>query len=139
MARLHASGAADEMLGRVQNDLFDLGADLCRPGEDDGAGLRILESQVDRLEREVDAINARLAPLDSFVLPGGAPAAAYLHLARTLVRRAEREITALAEAEPVNPLAVKYVNRLSDHLFVLSRHANDDGRKDVLWVPGANR
>ena len=139
IARLHTSGAVDEMLARIQNDLFDLGADLCRPGADDGGGLRIVESQVDRLESEVDAINARLAPLESFVLPGGTPAAAYLHLARTLVRRAEREITALAEAEPVNPLAVKYVNRLSDHLFVLSRHANDDGRTDVLWVPGANR
>ncbi len=151
VARLHASGAVDEMLQRIQNDLFDLGADLCRPSADAGADasadasadagadLRVLQSQVDRLEREIDALNAGLKPLDSFVLPGGAPAAAYLHLARTIARRAEREITALAAREPVNPHAVKYINRLSDHLFVLSRHVNDDGAKDVLWVPGANR
>ena len=137
VVRVHASGAVDEMLARIQNDLFDLGADLCRPGV--GEGLRIVQAQVDRLEREIDEINARLEPLESFVLPGGTPAAAALHLARTLTRRAEREITALAEHEPVNPEAVKYVNRLSDHLFVLSRHANDDGAKDVLWRPGANR
>ena len=153
VARLHVSGAVDEMLQRIQNDLFDLGADLCRPsadpsadasadtGVDTGAdtGLRVQQSQVDRLEREIDALNAGLEPLDSFVLPGGAPAAAYLHLARTIARRAEREITALAAREPVNPLAVKYINRLSDHLFVLSRHVNDDGAKDVLWRPGAHR
>ena len=137
VVRVHASGAVDEMLARIQNDLFDLGADLCRPGASEG--LRIDQAQVDRLEREIDEINARLEPLESFVLPGGTPAAAALHLARTLTRRAEREITALAEREPVNPEAVKYVNRLSDHLFVLSRHANDDGAKDVLWRPGANR
>ena len=139
VARLHAAGAIDEMLRRIQNDLFDLGADLCRPGVDAGDALRVGQAQVDRLEREIDALNARLAPLDSFVLPGGAPAAAYLHLARTVTRRAEREITALAESGPVNPLAIKYINRLSDHLFVLSRHVNDDGAKDVLWVPGAHR
>ena len=147
VARLHASGAVDEMLQRIQNDLFDLGADLCRPSAaasadasaDAGADLRIQQSQVDRLEREIDALNAALKPLDSFVLPGGAPAAAYLHLAHTIARRAEREITALAAREPVNPLAVKYINRLSDHLFVLSRHVNDDGAKDVLWRPGAYR
>ncbi len=137
VARVHASGAVDEMLARIQNDLFDLGADLCRPGASEG--LRVDQAQVDRLEREIDEINARLEPLESFVLPGGTPAAAALHLARTLTRRAEREITALAEREPVNPEAVKYINRLSDHLFVLSRHANDDGAKDVLWRPGANR
>ena len=139
VARLDASGAVDEMLARIQNDLFDLGADLCRPGADADDKLRIQQSQIDRLEREIDALNARLAPLDSFVLPGGTPVAARLHVARTLARRAEREITALAASEPVNPLAVMYVNRLSDHLFVLSRHANDYGAKDVLWRPGANR
>ncbi len=139
VARLDASGAVDEMLARIQNDLFDLGADLCRPGADADDKLRIQQSQIDRLEREIDALNARLAPLDSFVLPGGTPVAARLHVARTSARRAEREITALAASEPVNPLAVMYVNRLSDHLFVLGRHANDDGAKDVLWRPGANR
>ena len=139
VARLHVSGAVDEMLQRIQNDLFDLGADLCRPDDGKRAALRIVDAQVDRLEAEIDAINARLRPLDSFVLPGGTAAAAQLHLARTLARRAEREITALAQAEPVNPLAVKYINRLSDHLFVLGRHVNDDGALDVLWIPGANR
>jgi cob(I)alamin adenosyltransferase len=141
LARLHAKGALDAMLGRIQNDLFDLGADLCRPegGEPARSALRISAAQVARLETEIDAINAKLAPLDSFLLPGGTPAAAALHLARTVARRAEREITALAHAEPLNPEAVRYINRLSDLLFVLARHANDDGAKDVLWVPGANR
>ena len=138
VARLHASGDVDAMLARIQNDLFDLGADLCRPGEVDGA-LRITQEQIDRLEREIDHINGRLAPLNSFVLPGGSAAAAELHVARTLARRAERGITALAETEPVNPICVTYINRLSDHLFVLSRHVNDDGARDVLWQPGANR
>jgi cob(I)alamin adenosyltransferase len=126
------------MLARIQNDLFDLGADLATPGEAAGA-LRIVEAQVSRLEAEIDRMNAELQPLDSFVLPGGTPAAAYLHLARTVTRRAERAITALAASEPVNPAAIKYVNRLSDHLFVLSRWLNDHGRGDVLWQPGANR
>jgi cob(I)alamin adenosyltransferase len=126
------------MLARIQNDLFDLGADLCRPDETPG-GLRIVDAQVERLEREIDEMNAALQPLDSFVLPGGVPAAAHLHLARTTARRAERAITALAVENPVNPVAVKYINRLSDHLFVLSRLLNDNGRKDVLWQPGANR
>ncbi len=139
VARLDTRGAVDEMLERIQTDLFDLGADLCRPGRDADGRLRIEQSQVDRLEREIDALNARLAPLDSFVLPGGTTAAAHLHVARTLMRRAEREITALAASAPVNPLAVMYINRLSDHLFVLSRHVNDDGADDVLWRPGANR
>ncbi len=140
VARLHTQGAADEMLQRIQNDLFDLGADLCRPGDaSEGQGLRIAQAQIDRLEEEIDAMNADLEPLESFILPGGTPAAAQLHLARTLVRRAERETTALAEREPVNPLAVKYINRLSDHLFVLGRHLNDGGAKDVLWRPGAHR
>ncbi len=141
LARLHAEGEADRMLARIQNDLFDLGADLCTPegAERRGQALRISAAQVTRLEAEIDAMNAGLAPLHSFVLPGGRPAAAYLHLARTVVRRAERLITELASREPVNPEAVKYVNRLSDHLFVLGRQLNDDGRADVLWVPGANR
>ena len=138
MARTETDGAADVMLARIQNDLFDLGADLCRPGPLE-EGLRIARSQIDRLEGEIDAMNARLRPLDSFVLPGGSRAAAALHLARTTVRRAERLIAALAAAEPVNPLALTYANRLSDHLFVLARHLNEDGAADVLWVPGANR
>jgi cob(I)alamin adenosyltransferase len=145
IARLHAprdgpGGELDQMLSRIQNDLFDLGADLCRP-EVDGKeeGLRIVEAQVERLEREIDAMNAKLAPLNSFVLPGGTPAAAYLHQARTIVRRAEREMTALATREPVNPAAIRYANRLSDHLFVAARAANDWGQRDVLWQPGANR
>jgi cob(I)alamin adenosyltransferase len=141
LARLHAQGDLDAMLGRIQNDLFDLGADLCRPesaGKEDKA-LRIAAAQTERLEREIDAINEKLAPLNSFVLPGGTPAAAYLHLARTIARRAEREITALSQESAVNPEAIRYINRLSDLLFVLSRHANGDGARDVLWQPGANR
>jgi cob(I)alamin adenosyltransferase len=139
VARLHVTGAADEMLQRIQNDLFDLGADLCRPDDGKREALRIVDAQVDRLETEIDAINAMLAPLTSFVLPGGTKAAAHLHVARTLARRAEREICALAAEQPVNEAAVRYINRLSDHLFVLGRQLNDDGEKDVLWVPGANR
>jgi cob(I)alamin adenosyltransferase len=141
IARLHADAAADEMLGRIQNDLFDLGADLCTPeGGRRGAGaLRIAAAQVERLEREIDAMNATLGPLDSFVLPGGTAAAAHLHLARTVTRRAERLVSELAGAEPVNPEALRYLNRLSDHLFVLSRRVNNDGALDVLWRPGANR
>jgi cob(I)alamin adenosyltransferase len=138
LARLHTKGAADAMLARIQNDLFDLGADLCRPQIKEG-DLRILESQVLRLEREIDKMNAALQPLQSFVLPGGTPAAAYLHLARTIARRAERAITALAASGPVNPVIIKYINRLSDLLFVLSRHLNGKGRRDILWRPGANR
>jgi cob(I)alamin adenosyltransferase len=141
LARLHAVGGADAMLGRIQNDLFDLGADLCTPaGGRRGAGaLRIVAAQVKRLETEIDAMNADLQPLNSFVLPGGTAAAAYLHLARTVTRRAERLVCALAAEEKVNPEAVKYLNRLSDHLFVLSRCLNDDGAKDVLWQPGLTR
>jgi cob(I)alamin adenosyltransferase len=144
IARLHApmdgsGGELQDMLARIQNDLFDLGADLCRPDIDNQEGLRIVEAQVERLEREIDAMNAKLAPLNSFVLPGGTAAAAYLHQARTIVRRAEREMTALAEHEPVNPAAIRYANRLSDHLFVAARAANDWGKGDVLWQPGANR
>ncbi len=141
MARLHTSGEADGMLARIQNDLFDLGADLCRPpgGKGKGSALRVASSQVERLEGEIDRLNAGLAPLSSFVLPGGSAAAAHLHLARTVVRRAERLICELAAREEVNPDAVRYVNRLSDHLFVLARHLNRDGAGDVLWEPGANR
>jgi cob(I)alamin adenosyltransferase len=132
----------DAILARVQNDLFDLGADLATPpspGETERPRLRILDSQVGRLEAEIDALNAPLAPLDSFVLPGGSPAAAALHVARTVCRRAERACVALAERESVGPAALKYVNRLSDLLFVAARRANDQGRADVLWTPGATR
>ena len=141
LARLHAGPDLDAILAPVQNDLFDLGADLCTPEAEgsDRPRLRVTPEQVARLEREIDETNDRLAPLNSFVLPGGTPAAAYLHLARTVARRAERDITALAEREAVNPEAIRYVNRLSDLLFVLARAANDDGAKDVLWEPGANR
>lgn len=135
-----AMAEADAMLGRMQDDLFDLGADLCVPetgAAPDGA-LRIAQSQVDRLEREIDAMNAHLAPLDSFILPGGSAAAAQLHLARTVARRAERLITRLALKETVNPLAIAYINRASDHLFVLARVLNDNGKSDILWRPGAN-
>jgi len=142
LARLHTAGDADAMLARIQNDLFDLGADLCTPSEaneEPGKALRIIQTQIDRLEREIDTMNAELKPLGSFVLPGGEPAAAYLHLARTVVRRAEREIAELAKREATNPLALMYANRLSDHLFVLSLFINAQGRGDVLWTPGSNR
>ena len=138
VARLHCSGESDEMLARIQNDLFDLGADLCRPGDVDGA-LRIVPTQIERLEREIDAINLKLAPLESFVLPGGSAASAALHVARTVVRRAERLSVALAGESDVNPLAIQYLNRLSDHLFQLARINNDGGAGDVLWAPGATR
>ena len=141
IVRLHADPETDRMLGHIQNDLFDLGADLCTPegGRRSAGALRISATQVERLEQEIDAMNASLRPLDSFILPGGSAAAAYLHLARTVARRAERLVSALALAEPVNPEALKYLNRLSDHLFVLGRRVNDNGARDVLWVPGANR
>jgi len=153
LARLHAEGEAEAMLARIQNDLFDLGADLCRPEEEESdrtgpekkanakkaASLRIVEAQVARLEREIDEMNAALHPLESFVLPGGSAAAAHLHLARTVARRAERLMTALAAKSAVNPIAIKYINRLSDHLFVLARYLNDRGKADILWRPGANR
>jgi cob(I)alamin adenosyltransferase len=141
LARLHTEAAEDAMLARIQNDLFDLGADLCRPGDDPDEvdSLRVQPRQVERLENEIDSLNAALEPLESFVLPGGQPAAAYLHQARTVVRRAERLTTELAAHEPVNPVAVRYLNRLSDHLFVLARHLNDRGKVDVLWVPGGNQ
>lgn len=146
LARLHTAGtgAADAMLARIQNDLFDLGADLCRPDRPgdpppDYPPLRVVQEQVDRLEAELDAMNADLAPLKSFILPGGSPAAAHLHHARTVIRRAERLMTDLATREPVAEPALRYANRLSDHLFVMARWLNDKGAADVLWVPGANR
>lgn len=141
LVRLHTQGGADAMLSRIQNDLFDLGADLCTPedGRKAEGALRIIDAQVERLEREIDAMNAELAPLTSFILPGGSPASAYLHLARTVCRRAERLMCELATVEPVNPAAIRYINRLSDHLFVLARHLNDNGARDVLWVPGGSR
>lgn len=141
VARLHASGELDLMLARVQNDLFDLGADLATPASPDlkFEPLRIQVSQTDRLEAEVDELNAKLSPLTSFILPGGTPAAAHLHLARAIARRAERAIVALADIEAISPEAVKYANRLSDLLFVAARYANDQGKADLLWKPGANR
>lgn len=144
LARLHTAGAPlDEMLARIQNELFDLGADLAtpaRPDEAEGSVLRILDSQVARLEAEIDALNAELPPLASFVLPGGTPAAAALHLARTVARRAERAAVALAESgEAVSPPALRYLNRLSDFLFVAARAANDDGASEVFWKSGATR
>ncbi|ART99555.1 cob(I)yrinic acid a,c-diamide adenosyltransferase [Yoonia vestfoldensis] len=144
MARLHATGEMDSHLAMIQNDLFDLGADLCRPDmEKDGeAGypvLRMSDTQVARLESQIDAMTAKVAPLRSFVLPGGSALAAHLHLCRTVSRRAERLTVELAGAEAVNPAAAKYLNRLSDWFFQASRIANDDGRADVLWIPGANR
>jgi len=141
IARLHTEGDADAMLGRIQNDLFDLGADLCTPEGDErrSGALRVDDSQVERLENEIDALNEHLEPLKSFILPGGSPAAAQLHLARCVTRRAERLMTELVNTEPVNDAAMRYINRLSDHLFVLARHLNDNGASDVLWVPGANR
>ncbi|WGF90027.1 cob(I)yrinic acid a,c-diamide adenosyltransferase [Marinivivus vitaminiproducens] len=139
LARLHTDGEADRALGRIQNELFDLGADLCRPGDGSDGKLRVQEGQVLRLEAEIDAMNEALEPLASFILPGGTPAAAHLHLARTVVRRAERLVALLAEQEAVNPAVLRYLNRLSDHLFVLARATNDGGRADVLWQPGATR
>jgi cob(I)alamin adenosyltransferase len=133
---------ADAILGRIQNDLFDLGADLCTPEGESKRGegaLRIVASQVERLEKEIDAMNAELSPLNSFILPGGSEVAARLHLARTVSRRAERCMTRLAVEQEINPEAIKYINRLSDHLFVLARRLNDNGATDVLWVPGGGR
>jgi len=142
LARLHTEGDSDAMLARIQNDLFDLGADLCTPATVDeapGKALRIVAPQVSRLEIEIDRLNAELAPLESFILPGGGAASAHLHHARTVVRRAERMMTALAESDTVNTLAIAYANRLSDHLFVLARWLNAKGGADVTWVPGGSR
>lgn len=138
LVRLHCAGdaEADAMLARIQNDLFDIGADLCVPGEA-GERLRVTEAPILRLEAEVEAMNAGLPPLTSFILPGGTPAASYAHLARAVVRRAERVVARLALEESVNPAVLRALNRLSDHLFVLGRHLNSG--QDTLWVPGANR
>lgn len=130
------------MLGRIQNEMFDLGADLATPGDDFAPSemvLRIVPDQVARLEREIDAMNEELSPLASFILPGGDPGAAHVHVARAIVRRAERAMVALAAATPINPNALAYINRLSDHLFVLARWANLGRGGDVLWQPGATR
>lgn len=140
LARLHTDGETDAMLGRIQNELLDLGADLALPDGQRAVGrLRILKTQTERLEREIDAMDAEMKPLDTFVLPGGVPAAAALHLARTIARRAERLMVALAAREAINPEAIVYINRLSDHLFVLARFLNDRGKRDVLWEAGATR
>ena len=146
IARLHTAGdvTLDAALSRIQNDLFDVGADLCTPGKGrgpDGARLTVTQAQVDWLESEIDRLNDHLAPLKSFVLPGGTAAAAYLHLARTICRRAERLIAELKDRpnESVGDEVLKYVNRLSDFLFVAGRHANGKGARDVLWQPGQNR
>ena len=146
IARLHTSGdvTLDAALSRIQNDLFDVGADLCTPGKGrgpDGARLTVTQAQVDWLESEIDRLNDELAPLKSFVLPGGSPAAAYLHLARTICRRAERLIAELKDkpGESVGAEVLQYVNRLSDFLFVAGRYANGKGARDVLWQPGQNR
>ena len=143
LARLQCKNGADmagmdAQLARIQNDLFDLGADLATADETAPA-LRITTDQVTRLEQEIDAVNANLQPLTSFILPGGTELAAWLHLGRTVARRAERQMTELAVEEPVNEAAMQYLNRVSDLLFVLARHANGDGESDVLWVPGDNQ
>lgn len=143
VARLHttADPVLDPILDRAQNDLFDLGADLATPQADDlkFEPLRLQESQTLRLEAEIDQLNAKLSPLTSFILPGGSPAAAHLHLARAIARRAERAIVALADAESISAETIKFANRLSDLLFVAARYANDQGKADLLWKPGANR
>lgn len=145
LVRLHTSGSAPEVdlvLGRIQNDLFDLGADLATPETDQDLGyepLRITDSQVTALETAIDDLNSELTPLRSFVLPGGSGASAHLHLARTVSRRAERLMVELAPNEKINPAAIRYMNRLSDYFFVASRFLNEKGEHDVLWVPGQNR
>lgn len=144
LARLHATGDLAGQIAVIQNELFDLGADLSRPRMSEDAEapypvLRIIDSQVARLETEIDVMNAALTPLRSFILPGGSPLAAHLHLCRTVARRAERAAVALATTEDANPAALKYLNRLSDWLFVAGRIANENGASDILWVPGASR
>ncbi|MGB0497712.1 MAG: cob(I)yrinic acid a,c-diamide adenosyltransferase [Rubricella sp.] len=144
VARLSADGDVDAALMRIQNDLFDLGADLCTPDMDkddtrEYPALRMVPAQVERLEAEIDAMNAALEPLRSFILPGGSPLATHLHVCRTVARRAERLTVELSAVEPVNEAAIKYLNRLSDWFFVAARVANDGGKADILWVPGANR
>jgi cob(I)alamin adenosyltransferase len=141
LAQLHAEDELAEVLARVQNDLFDVGADLCTPEQEapEYPPLRVTAGQVEYLEARIDAYNAELATLRSFILPGGSALAAHLHLARTVTRRAERTVTALMTQQAVNPEVLRYLNRLSDLLFVLARRANGNGERDVLWVPGANR
>lgn len=144
VARLEAKGETDNALSRIQNDLFDLGADLCRPDMEKDADaeyppLRMAQAQVDRLETEIDVMNAELEPLRSFILPGGSALAAHLHVCRTVARRAERLAVLAGEQEALNQVAVTYLNRLSDWFFVAARMANNSGKDDVLWIPGANR
>ena len=142
LARLHAKGDADAMLARIQNDLFDLGADLATPGEDFTPGemaLRIVASQIARLEAEIDTMNEGMAALNSFILPGGSALGTQLHVARAVTRRAERTAITASRDVAINPLALAYLNRLSDWLFVASRYANDHGATDILWMPGASR
>ncbi len=144
IARLEADDEIGAHLARIQNDLFDLGADLCTPNIEKDAErpypvLRIVEAQVTRLEKEIDKMNADLEPLRSFILPGGTALSAHLHMCRTVCRRAERNCVELATMEAVNPMAVKYLNRLSDWFFVAGRVANEGGKADILWTPGANR
>lgn len=144
VARLEAKGELDQALRSIQNDLFDLGADLCRPdmekdAESEYPPLRMVNAQVSRLESEIDAMNVMLEPLRSFILPGGSALSAHLHVCRTVARRAERLAVELATIEAINPAAVKYLNRLSDWFFVAARIANNNGKDDMLWVPGANR
>ena len=144
LVRLHANDDLDAMLATIQNDLFDLGADLCLPEDESDEGppyepLRMVGSQIERLEADIDRMNASLDPLRSFVLPGGSVLSAHLHVSRTIARRAERLVAALAEAETVTPNALRYLNRLSDWLFVAARYANNKGQDDVLWVPGDGR
>ncbi len=141
LVRLNVSGEADETLARIQNDLFDLGADLCTPEQEKPKypPLRVTKEQVVWLEEEIDRLNSELSPLNSFILPGGSQASAYLHLARTVCRRAERRMIVLGDSDTINPDAIAYINRLSDFLFVLGRYLNNKGAEDVLWVPGANR
>jgi len=144
LARLHATGETDAWLGAIQNDLFDLGADLCRPDmerdqEAEYPPLRMASTQVSRLETEIDSMNGALSPLRSFILPGGSALSAHMHMCRTVARRAERLTVELATIEAINPAAVQYLNRLSDWFFVAARVANNNGEDDILWTPGANR
>ena len=142
IVRLHTTGKADTMLARIQNELFDLGADLATPEDDSrdaSISLRIIPSQVNRLESEIDEMNATIDALTSFILPGGSIASCHLHHARTVARRAERSVTYASTKTSINPLAIQYINRLSDHLFVMARLLNDEGREDILWQPGSTR
>ncbi|MCY4540926.1 MAG: cob(I)yrinic acid a,c-diamide adenosyltransferase [Rhodobacteraceae bacterium] len=142
LAREHADGELDLRLSAIQQDLFDLGADLCKPisaDETKGSALRMVSGQVERIEREIDEANRKLQPLRSFILPGGTPLSSRLHMCRTVARRAERLVVELAQCEEINPQSLQYLNRLSDWFFVQARLANDGGSLDVLWIPGANR